>query len=233
MDSTSTLNPADEPTQTSVPFPDPTTSATAPVAAASACSNCGAALATDQRYCLVCGERNGDPRLPVMSGRASLSSPATPAVVTTTTRGPRGGGSTNTALIAGVGTLLVALGVGVVIGRSSDNNNSTAKTPQVITVGAPAAAAAGAAVAGAGASGTTPGDTSGAAASGSSDSRAKDSKNASSDGAKAKDSKSDAKAATPGNGRVAARKGTVVRLGQRGTGKGYKDGRFTGDFFGG
>jgi hypothetical protein len=231
MDSTSTLTPSDEPTQTSVPFPDPTTSATAPVAATSACSHCGAALATDQRYCLVCGERNGDPRLPVMSGRESLSSPATPAVVTTTTRSPRGGGSANTALIAGVGTLLVALGVGVVIGRSSDNNNSTARAPQVITVNGAPAAAAGAAVAGG--SGTTPGDTAGTTAGGASGSRAKDTKNASSDGAKAKDAKSDARAATPGNGKVAARKGTVVRLGQRGTGKGYKDGKFTGDFFGG
>lgn len=235
MDSTSTLNPADEPTQTSVPFPDPTTSTTAsaPVAAASACSNCGAALAADQRYCLVCGERNGDPRLPVMTGRDALSSPATPAAVTTTAtqRGPRGGGSTNTALIAGVGTLLVALGVGVVIGRSSDNNNSTAKTPQVITVGAPAAAAAGgAAVAGA-TSGTTPGDTSGAAGStsGASDGKAKDAK---SSGGDKSSSKADTSKA-PASGKVPAKKGTVVRLGQRGSGKGYKNGKFTGDFFGG
>jgi hypothetical protein len=229
MDSTSTLTPQDDATPPSVPFPDPTTStpATAPVAATSACSNCGAALAADQRYCLVCGERNGDPRLPVMGGRDTLSSPATPAAVTTTTRGPRGGGSTNTALIAGVGTLLVALGVGVVIGRSSDNNNSTAKAPQVITVGAPAAAAAGgAAVAG---SSATPGDTSGAAAAtaGARAARAKSS------GDRAKAKADAARTATPGNGKVAARRGTVVRLGQRGSGKGYKDGKFTGDFFGG
>jgi hypothetical protein len=232
MDSTSTLTPQDDATQPLVPFPDPTPAPPAPVAATSACSNCGAALAADQRYCLACGERNGDPRLPVMGGRDALSSPATPAAVTTTTRGPRGGGSTNTALIAGVGTLLVALGVGVVIGRSSDNDNSTAKTPQVITVGAPAAAAAGAAVAGA--SGTTPGDTSGAAGTTAGGSGSKGSGGGKGRGGDKPTAKSgDDNTKAPASGTVRKAKGTVVRIGQKGTGKGYRDGRFTGDFFGG
>jgi hypothetical protein len=235
----STLTHPDDPTQPLVPFPDPTTSpappaaeVSAPAAAANACFTCGAALAADQRYCLVCGERNGDPRLPVMGGRDALGSPATPAAtsVTTTSRGPRG--SANTALIAGVGTLLVALGVGVVIGRSSDNSNNAKQPAQVITVGAPAAAAGGAAVAGA-TSGTAPGDTSGAAgttAGGASSGKAKDAKGASGKSASAKAKGS---GTAPASGKVAARKGSVVRLGQKGSGKGYTDGRFTGDFFGG
>ena len=30
------------------------------------CPNCGASMAPDQRYCLECGHRRGDPRLPFM-----------------------------------------------------------------------------------------------------------------------------------------------------------------------
>jgi hypothetical protein len=46
-------------------------------------------------------------------------------------------------------------------------------------------------------------------------------------------SKTAAKTSTPGNGKVAPRKGSVVKVGQKGSGKGYKNGKFTGDFFGG
>jgi hypothetical protein len=43
----------------------------------------------------------------------------------------------NAALIAGVGTLVLAIGVGVLIGRSGDNGSATAAnaTPQIIKVG--------------------------------------------------------------------------------------------------
>jgi hypothetical protein len=48
----------------------------------------------------------------------------------------RRGISPNAALIAGVGTLLLALGIGVLIGRSGHQEVAqTAATPQVITVG--------------------------------------------------------------------------------------------------
>jgi hypothetical protein len=47
----------------------------------------------------------------------------------------RSGVSPNAALIAGVGTLLLALGIGVLIGRSGNHDvASTAPAPQVITV---------------------------------------------------------------------------------------------------
>ncbi len=43
----------------------------------------------------------------------------------------------NAALIAGIGTLVLAIGVGVLIGRSGDNGSATAanQTPQIIKVG--------------------------------------------------------------------------------------------------
>ena len=45
--------------------------------------------------------------------------------------------SANASLIAGVGTLVLAIGVGVLIGRSGENGSSTAAnaTPQIIKVG--------------------------------------------------------------------------------------------------
>jgi hypothetical protein len=210
----SIISPED-PTR-SVPFPDPVTSAPIVSTSATHCANCGAPLAADQRYCVECGERHGDPRLPVMTGRRDLSTPALAP------QPPRKGASrlarasANTALIAGVGTLLVALGVGVLIGRSSESSQPAASAaPQVVTI------AGGGAVAGAPATGdaSTPAAT-------------KDAK-AKAGGDKGKSSsKSDANA--PASGKAVPKKaGKVVSIGSKGSGKGYKDGKFTGDFFGG
>jgi hypothetical protein len=76
-------------------------------------------MATDQRYCLRCGQRRGDPRLPFMDAVVLMDAvqrphqpPPPPA------KKKRAGVSPNAALIAGIGTLLLALGIGVLIGRS-------------------------------------------------------------------------------------------------------------------
>lgn len=101
------------------------------------CASCGALLATDQRYCLECGQRRGDPRLPFMDAVVLMDAVQRP-------QGPpppppkkkRTGVSPNAALIAGVGTLLLALGIGVLIGRSGNHEVAqTAAAPQVIKVG--------------------------------------------------------------------------------------------------
>ncbi|HWC48682.1 MAG TPA: zinc ribbon domain-containing protein [Solirubrobacterales bacterium] len=107
------------------------------------CPNCGASLAPDQRYCLACGHRRGDPRLPFMDAVVFMESakqPA-PAQATVTTAPPapdrRPFMSANASLVAGVATLILAIGVGVLIGRSGDSGsgNAAAPAPQVITVG--------------------------------------------------------------------------------------------------
>jgi hypothetical protein len=103
-----------------------------------ACGSCGAPLASDQRYCLECGRRRGDPRLPFMDAvtlmdavqRSRQAPPPEPP------KRKRGGFSPNAALITGIGTLLLALGIGVLIGRSGTHEVAqTAAAPQVIKVG--------------------------------------------------------------------------------------------------
>jgi len=96
------------------------------------CSNCQAPLASDQRYCVNCGQRRGKSRFSAGSLAATAASatppPQDPAP-------PRSRVSAGTTLVAGVATLLLAMGVGVLIGH---NSNSPARAPaqQIITVGA-------------------------------------------------------------------------------------------------
>jgi hypothetical protein len=227
----STITTQDDPTQR-MPALDPAVPfSTAASATGQLCTNCGATLAADQRYCLECGERHGEPRLPVMSGRPD---PAATTITSTTLGGGsrlgRRGASANTALIAGVGTLLVALGVGVLIGRTSDAPEpQKASGVQVVTV----AGAAGPAVAGATPSSSTPSSTTTA---GATDASAKDdnkSKSGKKDGGDAKDASTSAVDAAGAGGTVKKSSGKVVKIGTKGSGKGYKNGKFTGDFFGG
>ena len=114
--------------------------------AAPQCASCDAPLAADQRYCLQCGERC----IPVSSflfgdqpaaADAQRSPGATPPVAPAGASGSR---SNSTLLvIAGVGVLLLAMGVGVLIGRSSAPKQ-VAGPAQVISVNpAPSAAGAG------------------------------------------------------------------------------------------
>jgi hypothetical protein len=102
------------------------------------CPSCGAALATDQRYCLECGQRRGDPRLPFMDAVVLMDAVSKPAQATPPPprKKKRAGVSPNAALIAGVGTLLLALGIGVLIGRSGHQEVAqTSSAPIVIRGG--------------------------------------------------------------------------------------------------
>jgi len=109
-----------------------------PVAPAAAsedrCANCGSPLAHDQRYCVECGERRGQSRFPqaqpateVRSRRVRSSRPPHTQRV-----------SPGTTLVAGVGVLLLAIGLGVLIGRLGHGNTSNQKASappvQVVTV---------------------------------------------------------------------------------------------------
>jgi hypothetical protein len=116
-----------------------------PVAAPEPCRGCGAPLAEDQRYCLECGERR-TPMSSVLLGAAPSAAPPpsqAPPPAHPPAQGPSAPGeqrgSAATA-IAGVGVLLLAMGVGVLIGRSGGHSASSA-APQVISVSsAPATA---------------------------------------------------------------------------------------------
>ncbi len=101
------------------------------------CPSCGAALAADQRYCLECGQRRGDPRLPFMDAVVLMDAVKQPRQTPPPRpKKKRTGISPNAALIAGVGTLLLALGIGVLIGRSGHQEVAqTAAAPQIIKVG--------------------------------------------------------------------------------------------------
>jgi hypothetical protein len=99
-------------------------------------------MLADQRYCLECGHRRGDPRLPFMDAVVFMDAAKAPqpAVAAAATAAPpsdrRPFMSANASLVAGVATLVLAIGVGVLIGRSGDSGtNAAAPAPQVIRVG--------------------------------------------------------------------------------------------------
>jgi len=109
------------------------------------CPNCGAQMAADQRYCLNCGHRRGDPRLPFMDAVVFMESMSAPpgGAAPPPPPAPASGGSSsrmnaNAALIAGVATLVLAIGVGFLIGRAGHDGsgNAAAQAPiKVIEVG--------------------------------------------------------------------------------------------------
>jgi hypothetical protein len=83
------------------------------------CANCGNPLVSDQRYCINCGERRGQPRF-TLADPMEQQTEVVRGAASRPPRRPRTSASLN--LIAGVATLLLAMGVGVLIGH----NNSSA-----------------------------------------------------------------------------------------------------------
>jgi hypothetical protein len=107
------------------------------------CTSCGAPLAGDQRYCLECGARRTQARVAFRDILATGGAPPTgPGVVAAPVPdGPPA--RSGLAFLAGLLCLLLALGVGVLIGNSGDDATSATPLPaQVITVGGAAAAPA-------------------------------------------------------------------------------------------
>jgi hypothetical protein len=118
--------------------------ASTPRAAESAerCRRCGAALADDQRYCLECGERRAPASAVLLSPRSEAPGPARESAATqrfppghAPAQGPSRGNAV--VLLAGIGVLMLAMGVGVLIGRSGA---PSAGAPAVVTVATPAGA---------------------------------------------------------------------------------------------
>lgn len=122
---------------------------TPPTAATSAlCASCGSPLAEDQRYCLHCGERTAPPSSVLLGGppsQAAAAGPSTslvpPGFAAPGIPGAQGDGERRgnaMTIIAGVGVLLLAMGVGVLIGRSSASKPSAPVSPVINVATAPA-----------------------------------------------------------------------------------------------
>jgi hypothetical protein len=206
MDSLSTIE-IDGRRESTTSSPDhETTELTAPLVAASSerCPNCGAGMAPDQRYCIQCGERR-------TGGGLRDALPRTQATPAATVPPRRARLSANSSLIAGIATLLIAMGVGVLIGRTGDHSSKSAGNAPVQILRVPASGAAGTAVTG----GTTTGT--------STKSASKKSKTAHSRGPSKTPAATKAKLPPP-----------VVKVGSKcATGsKGCSKGKFTGSFFG-
>jgi hypothetical protein len=108
------------------------------------CTSCGQPLASDQRYCVGCGQRRGKPRFSFesLASRPSAAPPPEP-------KSHRSRVSSATTLVAGIATLLLAMGVGVLIGHNSGSGTTkAAASPQIITVGGGGTAAGASATAG-------------------------------------------------------------------------------------
>ena len=192
------------------------TQAAPPGAAVERCSSCSATMASDQRYCVACGQRQGEPRLPFMDAAGYMKVAGThrqeqpPAPKSK----PKRRMSPNATMIAAVGTLLLAMGVGVLIGNSANRSGSAENPVQVVKV--PGVAAAGAQT----------------ASTGSSSAGATKAKNSSAS------DKNSGGGSTAANSVLRPTKAAgklppaTVDVGAPGRGRGYRDGHFTGDFFG-
>ena len=114
------------------------------------CPSCGAALAEDQRYCLNCGQRSGEPRVDfrqhldqkataTKEPAAPANGAGAPATVAPVSPPPPEKPQRDYAPLAaagGIAVLGIMLLIGVLIGRGTGGGEESAATPQVITVGA-------------------------------------------------------------------------------------------------
>jgi hypothetical protein len=114
-------------------------------AGAGRCPTCGAAMAPDQRYCLSCGARRGAARV---APAGSQPVPADTAVVSA----QRPADVSPLAAVIGIALLGGMLLIGVLIGRSGSDDNST---PAPVVTVAPGTTTPGASTT---TPGTTPGD---------------------------------------------------------------------------
>lgn len=114
------------------------------------CPSCGAALADDQRYCLNCGQRQGEPRVDFrrhLETKDAAAKPPAPPTGVAAGPGPVPEPPQRPqrdyaplAAAGGIAVLGIMLLIGVLIGRGTGDSNNSAAAPQVVTVGAAPAA---------------------------------------------------------------------------------------------
>lgn len=130
------------------------------------CPGCGAALADDQRYCLNCGQRQGEPRVDFRQHLEAKEEATKPPAPPTGVAAAPGGAPPEPppqrpqrdyaplAAAGGIAVLGIMLLIGVLIGRGTGDSNDSSAAPRVVTVGAaPAASGANGDGAGSGGSG--------------------------------------------------------------------------------
>jgi hypothetical protein len=112
------------------------------------CEQCGAPLASDQRYCLECGQRSGGPRVDYrhyMTGSAQPAEQGTPAEPAAPASGEEPAKPQRDfaplAAVGGIAVLGLMLLVGVLIGKG--NGDSTAATPAPVVIKGPSGEASG------------------------------------------------------------------------------------------
>lgn len=111
------------------------------------CAECGAGLATDQRYCLNCGTRRGGSRLEyeqmLFAGANSGGGAIAPAGAAPVARIPAVRDWSPITAVGSIAVLGVMLLLGVLIGKDDNNNNNTtqvtAAPATATTAAAPAA----------------------------------------------------------------------------------------------
>lgn len=200
------------------------------------CVSCGTPMSSDQRYCVACGERRGKPRFSIPAGTTGSVPPSSEPAAAGASGAPPARhaprASSGTTIVAGVGTLLLAMGVGVLIGRNSASNVNArpvqAAAPTVVTVGG---GGAGTGTATTGAPRTSP--TKSSKSKGAKGAKGKAKANTASKPTAAQAAKaSNAASKVLGSSNKALPPATVT-VGQTGHGPGYnKTGKFDGSFFG-
>jgi len=95
------------------------------------CGSCGARLAEDQRYCLNCGRRSGEPRIDFRRYEAPPVQPADATPSPPAEEKPQRD-YTPLAAVGGIAVLGAMLLIGVLIGKG--DNDGTATTPAPIVV---------------------------------------------------------------------------------------------------
>lgn len=106
------------------------------------CRECGHPLAGDQRYCLNCGRRRGEPRIDfrrhpqaeAAAGTNGATHPAAPAAPTPPQEQAPQRDYAPLAAVGGIAVLGLMLLVGVLIGKG-DGGSSTTPPPQVVRIG--------------------------------------------------------------------------------------------------
>lgn len=98
------------------------------------CANCGAQLQADQHYCVECGARRGQARFKLADMPSAKSS--TPASAATAAHGASSSRwSAGLGLVSVIAVLLLAVGVGVLIGHQGGSGTASNGTQKIVVSG--------------------------------------------------------------------------------------------------